>query len=67
VKTLQAWRQELSADARRALQDLIDTQRDDPDDLAARDGLLDAFMLMLTEDQLAAFSRLLRQLTEVVH
>jgi hypothetical protein len=67
MKTLQAWRRELSAEARAALQDVIDAQRSDLDDLATRDALLDAFMLMLNEEQLAAFSRLLRELTEVVH
>jgi len=67
MKTLQSWRQEIPAEARAALQELIDVQRNDPDDLAARDELLDAFMSLLSEEQLTAFSRLLRQLTEVVH
>lgn len=67
MRTLEAWRQELSPEARAALQAVIDAQRGDPDDLDARDELLDAFLLMLSEEQLAAFSRLLRELTEVVH
>lgn len=68
MKALNHWRQQdLAPQARAALRDLIQAQRDDPPDQANCDTLLEAFMAMLSEEQLAAFSRLLRELTEVVH
>jgi hypothetical protein len=68
VKALETWRQqELTPLSRAALCELIEAQRSDPDDHATRDALLDCFMETLTEGQLVVFSRLLRELTELIH
>jgi DNA-binding MarR family transcriptional regulator len=68
VKALKHWRQQdLTPEVRAALRELIEAQRDFPEDQGARDALLERFMSMLSEEQLSAFSRLLRDLTEVVH
>lgn len=68
MRALDNWRlQDLADDSRAILQELLHTQRAEPDDHATRDLLLEAFMATLTEPQLRAFTRLLRELTEVVH
>ncbi|MFU8814869.1 MAG: hypothetical protein ACNA7W_05970 [Pseudomonadales bacterium] len=68
MKALEKWRQQdLTARSRACLQELLDAQRAEPDDLDTRDALLEVFMATLTEEQLQAFTRLLREMTEVVH
>ena len=68
MKALEKWRQQdLTAHSRACLQELLDAQRAEPDDHDTRDALLEAFMATLTEEQLRAFTRLLREMTEVVH
>jgi hypothetical protein len=68
MNALDYWRQQdLAPRVRAALRELIEAQRTDPEDQVTCEALLEAFMRMLTEDQLSAFSRLLRELTEVVH
>jgi len=68
MRALENWRlQDLADDSRAILRELLEAQRAEPDDHATRDLLLDAFMATLTETQLQAFTRLLRELTEVVH
>lgn len=67
MKVLDVWQQQdLSAESREKLRDLIDAQRYAPDH-ADRDELLEAFMATLSESQLVAFARLVRELTEQVH
>jgi hypothetical protein len=68
LKALAHWRQQdLTPQVRAALRELIEAQRNEPADKATCDALLEAFMALLSEEQLSAFSRLLRELTEVVH
>jgi len=68
LKALNNWRrQDLSPESRDRLSELMDAQRDDPDDRLALDALLDAFMMTLTEVQLVTFARLLTEMTEEVH
>lgn len=65
---LDQWQQQdLTAESRTRLQELLDAQRSRPVDHADRDRLLDAFLTTLTESQLVVFARLLREMTEQVH
>ena len=68
VKALENWQQQdLAPESRARLRELIDVQRHDPDDHDRRDALLEAFLFTLSEHQLIAFARLLREMTEQVH
>lgn len=68
MKTLHRWRQQdLTPESRARLEQLLVAQRDRPDDEAAREALLDAFLASLSEPQLVTFARLVRELTQQVH